>query len=605
MGFPDIACRAQAAVIDDALGIIVDGKAGAALKQDEQRSAPTLEKPGGCSSKQEEEESSEDGRQDTVDCEPSTARDATHAHGAVSTPGATTGGTGVITGFRKALQASRERTAPRQSSGGFESDFIGFERGQAQRGAGQESGAGKEPAAGHKRRRDEEQADEAGESGWAGDGRSAAAQEVDLRAPWARGRRYQSNKQDKTVNLHNEVLDFVAFIEPTKSEIKRRDALVDLVRATVIELWPTAKLEVYGSYATGMYLPSSDIDMVILGCPEEKIASLRKLGAVIKADENFDKIQIIDKARVPIIKWEDVPSGIPLNICMDQEDGLVNTAWVQDQRVKLQPLHPLLLVLKQFLYNRDLHETYSGGVGSYLLTMTIISFLQHHPGRGPDFKRPETNLGALLMDYLHLYGLRFNMEVMGISTRGNGMYFEKESIGWHNDARPFLLCVEDPNKTDSDLGKNSYNIRNVQRAFEHAFFMLAVPENNEGLGDTMLGSILKWDQRWDSAFAEHRLRRFKTHKNLHASGRESGFRGRDVEHKLKSAGGGCTVHKEKKANTGYSPGAQAQRGRKSAGQAASRVPVGETAPGFRLDWRGTPTPVKSASGGKARKRHGW
>jgi hypothetical protein len=27
--------------------------------------------------------------------------------------------------------------------------------------------------------------------------------------------------------------------------------------------------------------------------------------------------------------------------------------------------------------------------------------------------------------------------------------------------------------------------------------MLAVRENNVGLGDTMLGSILKWDQRWD------------------------------------------------------------------------------------------------------------
>ena len=59
------------------------------------------------------------------------------------------------------------------------------------------------------------------------------------------------------------------------------------------------------------------------------------------------------------------------------------------------------------------------------------------------------------------------------------------------------MCVEDPNKPDSDLGKNSFNIRNVQRALEHAFFMLAVRDNNAGLGDTMLGSILKWDQRWD------------------------------------------------------------------------------------------------------------
>jgi hypothetical protein len=63
-------------------------------------------------------------------------------------------------------------------------------------------------------------------------------------------------------------------------------------------------------------------------------------------------------------------------------------------------------------------------------------------------------------------------------------------------------------KADSDLGGGggvtrwgreggSYNIRNVQRALEHAFYMLAVRENNAGVGDTMLGSILKWDQRWD------------------------------------------------------------------------------------------------------------
>jgi len=70
-------------------------------------------------------------------------------------------------------------------------------------------------------------------------------------------------------------------------------------------------------------------------------------------------------------------------------------------------------------------------------------------------------------------------------------------VWWSSEARPFLLCVEDPNKTDSDLGKNSYNIRNVQRALEHAFFSLAVRDNNIGSGETMLGSILKWDQRWD------------------------------------------------------------------------------------------------------------
>jgi predicted nucleotidyltransferase len=413
MSFPDIACRAKAVVIDDVLGITVDGKAarsvtataaGATAVAQSSNEAAVADACGG----------------------PSSAASAQEHVGDAAGPAAAAPSSSppVQSGFLKSLQVVRQRAEPRTQGAGFDGDFISFDStaaGSARAELDEGPRKTSQPSDGKKRKRGKQ-----GEGG----GESAAALQVDKRSPWARGRRYQSHEKDRTVDLHNEMLDFVAFIKPTKSEIKRRETLVDLCCAMVSELWPMAKLEVFGSYASGMYLPSSDIDMVVMGCPEKNPFSLRKLAAVIKADENFDKIQVIEKARVPIIKWEDVPSGIPLNVCFEQRDGLTNTAWVKEQMIALQPLQPLLLVLKQFLYNRDLHETYTGGVGSYLLTMTIISFLQHHPGRGPDFKKPENNLGALLMDYLHLYGLRFNMERMGISSRSGGMYFEKDSIGW-------------------------------------------------------------------------------------------------------------------------------------------------------------------------------
>eukprot|EP00961_Rhodomonas_salina_P288775 3902494-Rhodomonas_salina.1 len=51
---------------------------------------------------------------------------------------------------------------------------------------------------------------------------------VDRRSPWSRGQKYQTNTGDATVDLHLEILDFVAFISPTKQEIKRRTTLVEL-----------------------------------------------------------------------------------------------------------------------------------------------------------------------------------------------------------------------------------------------------------------------------------------------------------------------------------------------------------------------------------------
>ena len=44
------------------------------------------------------------------------------------------------------------------------------------------------------------------------------------------------------------------------------------------------------------------------------------------------------------------------------------------------PILPkLVLVLKQFLTQRNLHEVFHGGISSYALVLLIVSFLQLHP----------------------------------------------------------------------------------------------------------------------------------------------------------------------------------------------------------------------------------
>lgn len=37
------------------------------------------------------------------------------------------------------------------------------------------------------------------------------------------------------------------------------------------------------------------------------------------------------------------------------------------------------MIIKYFLQQRDMHEPYRGGLGSYATTLLVISFLQHHP----------------------------------------------------------------------------------------------------------------------------------------------------------------------------------------------------------------------------------
>lgn len=43
---------------------------------------------------------------------------------------------------------------------------------------------------------------------------------------------------------------------------------------------------------------------------------------------------------------------------------------------EMKPLRPLVLVIKQFLAQRNLNEVFTGGLGSYGILLMVYSFLQ-------------------------------------------------------------------------------------------------------------------------------------------------------------------------------------------------------------------------------------
>lgn len=46
---------------------------------------------------------------------------------------------------------------------------------------------------------------------------------------------------------------------PTPLEHAARLEVVSRIESTVLSLWPNARVEVFGSFRTGLYLPTSDI----------------------------------------------------------------------------------------------------------------------------------------------------------------------------------------------------------------------------------------------------------------------------------------------------------------------------------------------------------
>lgn len=93
-----------------------------------------------------------------------------------------------------------------------------------------------------------------------------------------------------------------------------------------------------------------------------------------------------------------------------------------------------------------------------------ISFLQLHPRQT---SYANANLGVLLLEFLELYGRKFNYMKTGISIKSGGRYIPKEELQREmvDGHRPSLLCIEDPLTPGNDIGRSSYGLLGQKFSF--------------------------------------------------------------------------------------------------------------------------------------------
>ncbi|XP_021606696.1 terminal nucleotidyltransferase 4B isoform X2 [Manihot esculenta] len=297
--------------------------------------------------------------------------------------------------------------------------------------------------------------------------------EPSLEGSWFRG---NSRFRSPMLQLHKEIVDFCDFLSPTPEEQAARDSAVKCVFSVIKYIWPNCKVEVFGSYKTGLYLPTSDIDVVILGSGiKYPQIGLQALSRALSQKGIAKKIQVIAKARVPIVKFIERQSGVSFDISFDVDNGPKAAKFIKDAVSKWPALRPLCLILKLFLQQRELNEVYSGGVGSYALLAMLMAMLKLH--------------------FFDFYGRKLNTKDVGVSCNGAGTFFSKHRKGFMNKGRPFLIAIEDPQAPDNDIGKNSFNYFQIRSAFSMAFSTLSNPKTILSLGPnrSILGTIIRPD----------------------------------------------------------------------------------------------------------------
>jgi len=216
---------------------------------------------------------------------------------------------------------------------------------------------------------------------------TTTAAEIDptLRPPWC--------PDGTPPALSEEILLFEKYMNPSASERKMRAGVIQRIKDALEDV--NVDIVPFGSYSSDIYLPYSDIDIVMFERRNSHL-NMRQYERCFRESGNFANFLAIPSARIPILKMVDMLTGIRIDISFNQEGGVENTQRVLDTMKRVPHLRPLIMVVKYFLEQRALNDPSQGGLGSYSVVLMVFSFLQHYHR---NFRIEKPQLGQLLTHF--------------------------------------------------------------------------------------------------------------------------------------------------------------------------------------------------------------
>ncbi|KAM0254489.1 hypothetical protein ACHAQJ_006707 [Trichoderma viride] len=286
--------------------------------------------------------------------------------------------------------------------------------------------------------------------------------------------------------LHKEVMDFYDFVKPCDFEQAIRDKLVENLKRAMKRddrNFASAQLFPFGSFMSGLYLPTADMDLVVCSASFMRGGPPTYLGArswlykfrkflVAQRIAEPESIEVIAHARIPLVKFIDKVTGLRVDVSFENLGGVkaIDTflRWKKEY-----PAMPILVTLiKHFLLMRGLNEPVNGGLGGFSVICLVVSMLQLMPQVQSRSLIPEHHLGEMLLEFFELYGRHFDHEVNAISLVNPVGYIRKSQVSSFTYKKTDRLSIIDPNNPANDISGSSSNIEGVLSRFHDAYLTL-------------------------------------------------------------------------------------------------------------------------------------
>ena len=290
--------------------------------------------------------------------------------------------------------------------------------------------------------------------------------------------------QDKEKNnyiincLSKDISEFESFVAmQIKSSSNIFQDLLKNVEKAVNECIPDYQVHLYGSHATNLCLPWSDLDVVLIpknlnmiyNKSENNRSLLSKLYENLKNQKWVKDILYISNASIPIIKIYSIGiyNNIPIDISIQEEThfGLKCVELVKQYMNQYESLKPLVLSIKNILKRANLNDPYKGGISSYGLILMIIYFLKQQSFAGIDISKGENNcnLGHLFYDFLVYYSFDFEFGKNIIYVKNTPS--DLEALKYQNISLGPKLIIIDPLNPSNNVAKSCFQNMGIKMAF--------------------------------------------------------------------------------------------------------------------------------------------
>ncbi|KAL2162340.1 hypothetical protein VTH06DRAFT_7253 [Thermothelomyces fergusii] len=290
-----------------------------------------------------------------------------------------------------------------------------------------------------------------------------------------------SRSANMAVWLHKEVVDFYDYIKPRDFEERLRNELVQDLKQFCRRVFRDAEVYPFGSFPSGLYLPTADMDMVFMsdayanGGPAKyhtKSFLHRFRGQLVNHKVAWEnEIELILHAKVPLVKFIEHKTGLKVDVSFENNTGVNAIKTFKAWREQYPGMPALVTLIKHFLLMRGLNEPVNGGIGGFSVICLVVSMLQMMPEVQSGNLDTRHHLGQLLLHFFDLYGNKFNYQTVAISLNPP-RWIPKHQVTGFTYKNHDRLSIIDPNNPANDIAGGSSNTQTILAHFAHAYQLL-------------------------------------------------------------------------------------------------------------------------------------